>query len=225
MEMISLRKKQNSEVHALHLVGMYRVTSTTETWRAGIQSWQEGFQQIWVRVVLYCWKIANVVATFKKREINLAKYQTIIPVSIVHSTSGGQKELKKELLGNGLIRILDWPEAGFVRLISYYLWSSSDCFSLCTVSNILVMWNMLTNLDILGISRETEWWTCTRQETSKFRLKGSCLTNGKLLTGVRAEARLAQDTAYTVAILKCSLNARKKFQRTASFCVRLLRRI
>lgn len=69
----------------------------------------------------------------------------------------------------------------------------------------------------------SEQWT--RKESSKIRLKGSCSTNGKLLTRVHAEARLVQDSAYTVAILKVSLNIRKKFQATVSFCMRLLRRI
>lgn len=46
----------------------------------------------------------NVIDTFKKGEINLVKYQTIIMVSVVCSTSERKKkpkqDLKKELLGN-----------------------------------------------------------------------------------------------------------------------------
>jgi len=51
-------------------------------------------------------EIVNVIATFKNGEISLAKYQTVLLVSIVYSTSGGRKkELKQELLGNRIIRI------------------------------------------------------------------------------------------------------------------------
>lgn len=70
--------------------------------------------------------------------------------------------------------------------------------SLCTVSKTSVMQKILTNLDLLGISREIKW-TCARQESRKFKLKGGCLTNGKLLTGVHAQARLIKDTIDTVA--------------------------
>lgn len=55
-------------------------------------------------------KQKNVVDTFKKEEINLAKYQTVIMASVVCSTSERRKKPqtspKKEVLVNGFIRLL-----------------------------------------------------------------------------------------------------------------------